>query len=203
MTTEVALRRPYRTQATVDCSAITSETCWKCKRDLPLADFYKDASRTPLCISSKCKSCTREYNKEYKIKNAAKLKQKDAEYYQENSDAIKQRSADWRDWNRNQHNANAERYTQGHPEWVRTQRRLRRARIANVLHISYTQEQLADRMSMWNGLCWICLAVPWQTVDHVKPLARGGPEMLSNLRPACHSCNSAKGAKWPFDRKVR
>lgn len=35
-----------------------------------------------------------------------------------------------------------------------------------------------------------------QDVDHVVPLARGGPvESLSNLRAACRKCNRAGGAR--------
>ncbi|WP_349257835.1 HNH endonuclease [Iamia sp.] len=36
------------------------------------------------------------------------------------------------------------------------------------------------------------------SIDHVKPLSKGGAHMLSNLRPSCRSCNSRKGARWPF-----
>ncbi len=32
----------------------------------------------------------------------------------------------------------------------------------------------------------------------VKPLAKGGSHWASNLRPACRSCNSRKGDRWPF-----
>lgn len=34
------------------------------------------------------------------------------------------------------------------------------------------------------------------TADHVKPLAKGGPHILANIRPACVSCNSRKHATW-------
>jgi 5-methylcytosine-specific restriction endonuclease McrA len=37
---------------------------------------------------------------------------------------------------------------------------------------------------------------PFEHVDHVKPIAKGGLNVLSNMRPACGSCNSAKRAKW-------
>ncbi|WP_246207809.1 HNH endonuclease [Tsukamurella spumae] len=58
---------------------------------------------------------------------------------------------------------------------------------------------------MWSG-CWIChepftAALP-RTVDHVKPIARGGADMLSNLRPACKPCNSRKNDRWPFPHET-
>jgi 5-methylcytosine-specific restriction endonuclease McrA len=46
--------------------------------------------------------------------------------------------------------------------------------------------------------CWMC-GGDADTVDHVKPLSKGGAHILANLRSACQSCNSSKGATWPFD----
>lgn len=60
----------------------------------------------------------------------------------------------------------------------------------------FTPDQLALRLSMFDG-CWMC-GNPADTVDHVKPLAKGGAHMLCNLRPACRSCNSSKNDRWPF-----
>jgi hypothetical protein len=42
-----------------------------------------------------------------------------------------------------------------------------------------------------SGPCVYCGAEA-TTVDHVRPLARGGAEHVSNLAPACHPCNSSK-----------
>jgi 5-methylcytosine-specific restriction endonuclease McrA len=36
------------------------------------------------------------------------------------------------------------------------------------------------------------------TIDHVKPLNKGGAHMLANMRLACRSCNSSKNDKWPY-----
>jgi len=55
--------------------------------------------------------------------------------------------------------------------------------------------QLAGRIALYGGLCWIC-HVPATTIDHVIPLARGGSNWPANLRPACRGCNSSKGARW-------
>jgi 5-methylcytosine-specific restriction endonuclease McrA len=62
----------------------------------------------------------------------------------------------------------------------------------------FTEAQVAARVAFYGGLCWICRAAPYEALDHVKPLARGGSNWPANLRPACHPCNSRKGARWPF-----
>lgn len=73
----------------------------------------------------------------------------------------------------------------------------RRARVRGATVVSFTAEQLAARLSMYSG-CWICGNPRWTEVDHVKPLSKGGPHMLANLRPACFDCNRNKAAEWPF-----
>jgi 5-methylcytosine-specific restriction endonuclease McrA len=42
-------------------------------------------------------------------------------------------------------------------------------------------------------VCWRCGSYA-NTVDHVVPRVLGGTHELSNLRPACSSCNSSTGA---------
>lgn len=40
--------------------------------------------------------------------------------------------------------------------------------------------------------CTACAAPAPSTVDHVIPVARGGPHSIGNLMPLCRSCNSSK-----------
>jgi 5-methylcytosine-specific restriction endonuclease McrA len=74
-----------------------------------------------------------------------------------------------------------------------------RARKAEALHIPYTHEQLTARIAYWGNLCWICRTAPWTAMDHVKPLAAGGADILSNLRPVCGPCNTRKKDRWPYN----
>jgi hypothetical protein len=54
-----------------------------------------------------------------------------------------------------------------------------------------------------SGPCVYC-GKPACTVDHVRPLTRGGEEHEGNLVPACMSCNTSKGnrllTEWRPDR---
>ena len=43
--------------------------------------------------------------------------------------------------------------------------------------------------------CRHCGAVDDLTIDHIKPVMKGGKNKLSNLQLLCRSCNSKKGAK--------
>ena len=42
-------------------------------------------------------------------------------------------------------------------------------------------------------LCSSCGSLDDLTIDHIKPLSRGGTNTLDNLTPLCRSCNSSKG----------
>lgn len=44
--------------------------------------------------------------------------------------------------------------------------------------------------------CVLCPSVEFLTVDHIKPVALGGGNELSNLQTLCLRCNSSKGAKY-------
>jgi 5-methylcytosine-specific restriction endonuclease McrA len=92
------------------------------------------------------------------------------------------------------------KWARDNPESGRENSRRRRARKngAPVLSAYTTSEALAGRSEMYGGLCYICGAVATD-MDHVKPLAKGGAHVPCNLRPICKSCNSKKGAKWPYD----
>lgn len=72
-----------------------------------------------------------------------------------------------------------------------------------------TLEKLYDRD---NGVCYLCnrtcdwsdfqkvngvfiVGGSYPTVEHIKPLCKGGEHSWSNVKLACHSCNSKKGSK--------
>jgi hypothetical protein len=46
--------------------------------------------------------------------------------------------------------------------------------------------------SLTGGRCLYC-GQPSQSIDHVRPLSRGGQSVTENCVPACLSCNGTKG----------
>lgn len=75
-----------------------------------------------------------------------------------------------------------------------TSNMLRRARIRGAAG-SCSVEQLQARIDYYGGLCSYCRAAPFEHVDHAIPVARGGSNWPSNLRPACRDCNLRKWTK--------
>lgn len=80
--------------------------------------------------------------------------------------------------------------------------RRRRAVLAAAAIIGHpTAESIRQRMAYFGNRCWIC-GGPFEQVDHVKPLSKGGAHCLANLRPSCASCNNRKRARWPLSKEA-
>lgn len=58
----------------------------------------------------------------------------------------------------------------------------------------------ADRFDEFGGLCAYGCTRPATGLDHIWPVARGGESVLTNLAPACTTCNSRKSDQdpWPW-----
>jgi len=100
-------------------------------------------------------------------------------YVRHTARAIKQ-AKDWRD-------NNVERAN----ELSRLKEIRRRARKRGAAG-NATNEQILARIAYYGWKCWMCGA-PWEEIDHVIALARGGSNWPANLRPACAHCNHSKG----------
>jgi len=61
---------------------------------------------------------------------------------------------------------------------------------------SFTLLEWEELKKLFNHTCPICERKEPEiklTVDHIKPLSRGGSSNLDNIQPLCGSCNSRKG----------
>lgn len=69
-----------------------------------------------------------------------------------------------------------------------------RARLAGCTD-TITPEQALARVAYFGDRCYMC-GGDWEHFDHVKPLSAGGPNLASNIRPACAGCNVRKHNNW-------
>ncbi len=98
--------------------------------------------------------------------------------------------------------ARAKRWREANPAKYRDAQLRRRTLLANAVRIPYSDADLKAKVAYWGSRCWVC-GGPYQAIDHVKPLSRGGADILANLRPICTSDNSRKNANWPWSPPSR
>lgn len=111
----------------------------------------------------------RELWKRWKKENPEKRRELERRYYEKNKEQM------------------AERFV------VLNERR--RARVKNATGNGVTRAQWRALQGEYGGRCAYCARLTKLTMDHVDPLSKGGAHDLSNIVPACKSCNSGKGPK--------
>lgn len=119
---------------------------------------------------------------QFHLENPHVRRARNQRYYKANKEALK---------------AAVRAYEKAHAEEGRAWRRRRKALLKSYAIGSITPDLLTAKFAYWGNRCWMCGGEP-ATVDHVKPLSKGGAHCLANLRPACVSCNSSKKAHWPY-----
>lgn len=192
------------------------KVCAKCVSVKPVTEFGAHRKFSdglfPYCRECKRASDRASHAKHKPARNAAMR-----EDYRRNADAYKARArkaylADPERWNQGARawalanperrreiaNASSRRRWAADPEKFREAFRRRHAAIKRGCAVyQFTTDQLAAKVAYWDAKCWICSG-PWDSIDHVKPLNKGGPHMLANLRPVCTPCNTRKLDRWPY-----
>lgn len=84
-------------------------------------------------------------------------------------------------------------YQARHPDRVALVKRAgRRHRHGRILPgPGVTTQEFRDLIKMYDGRCAYC-GRPYETMDHVTPISRGGLHIVDNLVPSCSKCNSTK-----------
>lgn len=138
--------------------------------------------------------CHEHYNAIYYEANQERLRERARAWYWEDPDATRTAA-------RRQYRNNREARRAYSRRWYWSNRMQALATWANRRAAQVeapglvTGEQLAARLEYFGNRCYLCGDRP-NGFDHVKPLAAGGPNFASNLRPCCTSCNSTKGTTW-------
>jgi 5-methylcytosine-specific restriction endonuclease McrA len=143
----------------------------------------------------------KEQAKRWQAENRERYRARKQQFHLENPHVSRERNQRYYKANKEDLKAAARVYEKAHAEKGRARRRRRKALLKSYAIGSITPELLAAKFAYWGNHCWLCGGEP-ETVDHVKPLRKGGAHCLANLRPACASCNSSKKARWPARHRV-
>lgn len=58
-----------------------------------------------------------------------------------------------------------------------------------------TVDEWLEKCALLGNICIYCGEAKPLTIDHKVPLCRGGRNDITNIVPACQSCNSKKGRR--------
>lgn len=159
------------------------------------------------CRCEPCCEASRTYQRAYVAANRERLNANTR--YKRQRDLVKVRARE-REYRERRRLADPEGYRAQEAaymrEWYRANNEVaraivargqarRKARLRGVPSESYDRRAIYDQ---YDGICHLCalpVGLGEYTLDHVVPLALGGPDIAENLRPAHRSCNSSKGAR--------
>lgn len=138
------------------------------------------------------KEAVKEQRRSYWFANKERLQAAWQEWYKTHREHSIQYCYEWRKLNPEKQRANARRYVLN-----------RRARLANAAGI-FDYDLWLQKVLYHGWKCLYCyqpLTENTVTVDHRKPLSKGGSNWIANLAPACKSCNSGKQDKDNYGRR--
>jgi HNH endonuclease len=177
-----------------------TKVCKSCHIPKDANAFYKD-KRVKDGLYGQCAECWQKNNRVASQSAQTKWRETHPE------DALAKGRA-WRVTNRKRSNAFSRKWARNHREQVKARQRRwvrenkarvalyaqeRRAREAGASGTT-TPAQLQARIDYYGGRCYIC-GEPFEAIDHVISLNKGGTNWPSNLRPICKLDNSSKGDK--------
>lgn len=172
--------------------------CTTCGELKPLDEFYSYPTG-----KNRCKACKSVSNKRYNLKNREKRRLYNRQYRIDHRAEIYAQNKKYRDTHpefmAEQYNRrNAKIKTPEGRRRSRAYKHMHKARKAQLLH-DLTKRQWDVICEIFEHECAYCDQPLRLEQDHFVPLVKGGGYTVSNIVPACLSCNRQKCAATPRD----
>lgn len=163
--------------------------------------------------TNQCILCHEIWKLKYREENYDRIREIEREaaskYHKENRDMILEKQKEYRktqafkDSLKRYRERNKEELYDKTKEWkrnnidkLRVHYNRRRIRERQEDYERYTSEDIKIRYDEFNNVCAYCDSPDKITMDHILALSKGGKDAISNIIPACMTCNLSKGAKY-------
>ena len=142
----------------------------------------------------------------YNAENSEKLNAASARRYVAKREEISAKHRTYYEANKEKRGVQIKAYRKEHPEVGQAASSRRRARMAAAPINDLTSAQWETIKRHYNYCCAYCPDTCWRcrqkkhklTIDHVTPVSKGGSHTMSNIVPACSTCNKRKNAGPPL-----
>ena len=162
--------------------------CSKCKEQKPLTEYHRDKNTKDGYVQ-RCKSCvqikTQQWLKANRERNTVKCRAR----YKANPEPYKAQATKWAKDNPEWKAKTDRAYQLNNPHVYRATKQRRKIRKAQNGEYKITAKEW---QKLYSSPCLYCGSKTNIQADHVIPIARGGIHGISNLVPACQSCNASK-----------
>ena len=176
-----------------------TKVCTKCGETKPLGEYYKQKGGK-YGVRGDCKVCLSVAKAKYYAANAEKIRSRRAKYRAENPEKVRAAVAKWQAENPERLKASQAKYFRANPDKFRAKCQRYRAKKRNAAG-DWSAADWKAKLEYYGYRCRYCgihksdTNEGWLEADHAIPLSQGGTNFISNIVPACKSCNCSKGTK--------
>ncbi len=163
--------------------------CRKCGDELVVGENWHlsyAGNSNYLCIK-----CEKVYSRQYYQGRWGEYVERSRQYRKDHPEKRREYDRRYREAHRKQRRESKRQWRRDNPNKEVAQKHRRRALKLNATVGEVDEAAIYDR----DKVCTYCGTDDDLTIDHLVPLARGGPHCQDNLAVACRSCNSSKGTK--------
>ena len=176
-------------------AGLLTKKCSRCRQELPVSAFPKDKARKD-GLYFYCRECLRLYQKEYRKKEEFKETKKkwesaNADKLREQNRILKRKYSKTEKYRQYRHKYKVS--DKGKLQNIIDQNKRRAHKLNQIKTLTTNQWRII--LGLYSGKCAYCGSKKEIQLDHVIPVSKGGGTTITNVVPACKSCNTSKRNK--------
>lgn len=177
------------------------KTCKACGGVEPLWQFRSTRNFCRICESNAANARQTKRRRE-DPEWARGIYAKWTEWFHQNREAVLRGNRERTARDPKKYQAFARRWVAANPLRAKAAQKRYQAKIRNAMGRGVSGNDWVDILEQYNNRCGYCLAEldpKLLTLDHFRPISKGGEHDPDNAIPACFTCNCRKNAGLVFD----